>query len=93
MSFKIEEEENVVCLCKCNEPSILLIVKKEGPNKGRGFYKCASKFNDCGFFKWSSEAGYGKKTFKIGTCFRCGRYGCETSSCSHLTDFYGNIIS
>jgi uncharacterized Zn finger protein len=33
---------------KCSSNVKILFVKKEGPNKGKKFYKCES----CGLFKW-----------------------------------------
>ena len=41
-------------LCKHGNPSLLMTVKKEGPNKGRKFFRCAEqkKENDCDFFEW-----------------------------------------
>lgn len=73
--------------CKCNEPSIQLTVKKDGPNKGRKFYKC--KTSACNFFSW---VGYNPGRFKNGACYRCGRWGCDLVDCEETTDFYGNLI-
>lgn len=42
--------------CNCNQPAKSLLVRKEGPNKGRGFYACANREKSCGFFKWTDEA-------------------------------------
>ena len=41
-------------LCKHEKPSGLFTVKKEGPNKGRMFFRCREKEkeNKCKFFKW-----------------------------------------
>jgi DNA topoisomerase-3 len=39
--------------CKCNRPAVRLFVKKDGPNKGRPFYKCDG--STCDFFKWGDE--------------------------------------
>ncbi|KOC68743.1 DNA topoisomerase 3-alpha [Habropoda laboriosa] len=42
--------------CKCNENAIELRVRKEGPNHGRLFYKCAKpRGSDCDFFLWAPE--------------------------------------
>ncbi|XP_055920463.1 DNA topoisomerase 3-alpha isoform X2 [Eupeodes corollae] len=38
----------------CHLPAIELTVKKDGPNKGRPFYKCP-KTPACNFFQWSDE--------------------------------------
>lgn len=42
--------------CSCGQPTIQRRVIKDGPNKGRMFYKCAIKFNDensgCNFFEF-----------------------------------------
>uniref|UniRef100_A0A8C5M2X6 5'-3' DNA helicase ZGRF1 n=1 Tax=Leptobrachium leishanense TaxID=445787 RepID=A0A8C5M2X6_9ANUR len=43
-------------LCLHQQPAKLLMVKKEGPNKGRFFYTCdAPKSDQCKFFKWMEE--------------------------------------
>ena len=40
-------------LCKHGKPSLLLTVKKEGPNKNRKFFGCAEqKEKRCKFFQW-----------------------------------------
>lgn len=39
------------CDCKSLKS---LIVKKEGPNKGRSFFKCEKA--DCGYFQWADES-------------------------------------
>jgi len=51
-----ENNESNEMICYCNLPAIQLIVKKDGPNNGRKFYKC-SKYNDdkCKYFKWEDE--------------------------------------
>ncbi|XP_068137342.1 5'-3' DNA helicase ZGRF1 isoform X2 [Hyperolius riggenbachi] len=43
-------------LCQHKQPSKLVMVKKEGANKGRFFYTCdAPKADQCKFFKWLDE--------------------------------------
>ncbi|XP_060521487.1 DNA topoisomerase 3-alpha [Cylas formicarius] len=42
-------------MCACNEKAIELTVRKDGPNKGKKFHKCASQ--TCNFFLWSAEGG------------------------------------
>jgi len=37
--------------CSCNNEAVELVVRKEGPNKGRSFYKCSD--STCNFFQWS----------------------------------------
>uniref|UniRef100_G3VY94 5'-3' DNA helicase ZGRF1 n=1 Tax=Sarcophilus harrisii TaxID=9305 RepID=G3VY94_SARHA len=58
-SMKIEKEKNIensTPICHHQEHAKLVMVKKEGPNKGRLFYTCgASKVNQCKFFKWFEE--------------------------------------
>ncbi|KAK2708062.1 hypothetical protein QYM36_015676 [Artemia franciscana] len=44
-------------LCTCRTQALLLTVRKEGPNKGRQFYKCGNQTTDCRFFLWSDEIG------------------------------------
>ncbi|GCB67102.1 hypothetical protein scyTo_0007992 [Scyliorhinus torazame] len=47
------KEQKWVPLCQHQQPAKLVMVKKEGPNKGRLFYTCdASKTDQCKFFKW-----------------------------------------
>lgn len=40
--------------CKCNKPSVMRTVNKDGPNKGRNFWTCfqVKKENQCGYFLW-----------------------------------------
>lgn len=40
-------------VCNCGSEALLLTVRKEGPNKGRQFYKCSS--STCNFFLWADE--------------------------------------
>ncbi|XP_048457336.1 protein ZGRF1 [Rhincodon typus] len=50
------KEQSFVPLCQHHQPAKLVMVKKEGPNKGRLFYTCdASKANQCKFFKWLDD--------------------------------------
>mmetsp|Transcript_7418 Transcript_7418/g.17165 ORF Transcript_7418/g.17165 Transcript_7418/m.17165 type:complete len:288 (-) Transcript_7418:102-965(-) len=42
--------------CKCGEVASLWTVKKEGPNKGRGFFSC--NVNKCKFFQWAVPGTY-----------------------------------
>ncbi|KAJ8915993.1 hypothetical protein NQ315_016670 [Exocentrus adspersus] len=44
-------EEEIVCIC--NNKALLLTVRKDGPNKGKTFYKCAS--STCNFFLWAPD--------------------------------------
>lgn len=37
-------------MCKCNQMAEQLVVKKEGPRKGRTFWKCVQR--QCDFFLW-----------------------------------------
>ncbi|KAJ4397226.1 hypothetical protein N0V93_001450 [Gnomoniopsis smithogilvyi] len=41
-------------LCDCRKPALFLLVKKDGPNKGKHFYTCDTK--KCSFFLWESDA-------------------------------------
>ncbi|XP_074027448.1 topoisomerase 3-alpha isoform X2 [Leptinotarsa decemlineata] len=40
-------------VCGCNNDAKMLTVRKDGANKGRNFYKCAS--DTCGFFLWAPD--------------------------------------
>ncbi|CAG8515459.1 1293_t:CDS:2 [Ambispora gerdemannii] len=50
-------------LCYCKKPALIYQVKKEGPNKGRWFYKCYNSISNyiegtgttCRFYKWKEE--------------------------------------
>ncbi|KAH1170042.1 hypothetical protein KIL84_001027 [Mauremys mutica] len=56
-----ESKENCVPLCNHNHPAKLVMVKKEGQNKGRLFYTCdAPKTDQCKFFKWIEEVNPGQ---------------------------------
>ncbi|XP_023376629.1 protein ZGRF1 [Pteropus vampyrus] len=60
---KLEDVENNVPSCHHRQPAKLVMVKKEGPNKGRLFYTChAPKADQCKFFKWLEEATPGHST-------------------------------
>ncbi|KAM8939435.1 5'-3' DNA helicase ZGRF1 [Pelodytes ibericus] len=45
--------------CLHHQPAKLVMVKKEGPNKGRLFYTCdAAKAEQCKFFKWMEDVKF-----------------------------------
>ncbi|XP_069711219.1 5'-3' DNA helicase ZGRF1 isoform X6 [Phaenicophaeus curvirostris] len=51
-----ESTRNCVPLCNHMHPAKLVMVKKEGQNKGRLFYACdAPKAEQCSFFKWIED--------------------------------------
>ncbi|KAM4706627.1 5'-3' DNA helicase ZGRF1 [Discoglossus pictus] len=51
-----KSNENVSPFCLHRQPAKLVMVKKEGQNKGRFFYTCdAPKSDQCKFFKWLEE--------------------------------------
>ncbi|KAK2508980.1 hypothetical protein MC885_018914 [Smutsia gigantea] len=53
---KLKDLENSVPSCHHHQPAKLVMVKKEGPNKGRLFYTCdGPKADRCKFFKWLEE--------------------------------------
>lgn len=76
--------------CHCGKPAITLTVKKDGSNKGRQFFTC--KERECKFFEWADGVKYDRRKFKVGACWRCGRYGCDGIDCEKTTDWFGNII-
>ncbi|XP_065584005.1 uncharacterized protein LOC136043033 [Artemia franciscana] len=45
------EAGSIDVLCACEKQATLLSVIKDGPNKGRQFYRCS----ECSFFLWSDE--------------------------------------
>ncbi|XP_076633672.1 topoisomerase 3-alpha [Colletes latitarsis] len=50
-------DRDAVIVCKCHENAIQLTVKKDGPNHGRLFYKCAKpQGTGCDFFLWASDS-------------------------------------
>ncbi|CAF3423243.1 unnamed protein product [Rotaria sp. Silwood2] len=53
--------------CNCNVDAKELTVKKDGPNKGRSFFRCGNNDN-CNFFAWKEDttqnfAGGGQRQF------------------------------
>ncbi|XP_036776736.2 protein ZGRF1 isoform X6 [Manis pentadactyla] len=62
---KLKDLENNVPSCHHHQPAKLVMVKKEGPNKGRLFYTCdGPKADRCKFFKWLEEVTPGYLTQK-----------------------------
>ncbi|XP_074252679.1 5'-3' DNA helicase ZGRF1 isoform X2 [Saimiri boliviensis] len=52
----LKNVENNVPSCHHRQPAKLVMVKKEGPNKGRLFYTCdGPKADRCKFFKWLED--------------------------------------
>lgn len=52
----MENNNNVVVMCKCSVPAKRLTVQKEGPNTGRIFYTCSKpREQSCNFFQWATE--------------------------------------
>ncbi|XP_032110606.1 protein ZGRF1 isoform X7 [Sapajus apella] len=52
----LKNVENNVPFCHHSQPAKLVMVKKEGPNKGRLFYTCdGPKADSCKFFKWLED--------------------------------------
>ncbi|XP_077332873.1 5'-3' DNA helicase ZGRF1 isoform X1 [Lithobates pipiens] len=53
---EINRKETVSPLCLHQQPAKLVMVRKEGPNKGRFFYTCDyPKADQCKYFKWLDE--------------------------------------
>jgi len=54
--------------CSCGQPAANFTVKKEGPNKGRIFFKCGKPQTEqpCQFFEWADEAPRASRTFGSG---------------------------
>ncbi|XP_011705398.1 PREDICTED: uncharacterized protein DDB_G0286447-like [Wasmannia auropunctata] len=50
------DNNDEIVMCKCRKPVTTYVTKKEGPNQGRAFYKCAKRREDpyrCNFFLWA----------------------------------------
>ncbi|XP_058859011.1 protein ZGRF1-like isoform X3 [Acipenser ruthenus] len=61
-----DKQDSFVPFCQHQQPSKLVMVKKEGKNKGRFFYTCdASNKDKCSFFKWFNEVKPGS-SLKVG---------------------------
>ncbi|XP_078222802.1 5'-3' DNA helicase ZGRF1 isoform X16 [Callithrix jacchus] len=59
----LKNVENNVPSCHHSQPAKLVMVKKEGPNKGRLFYTCdGPKADRCKFFKWLEDVTPGYLT-------------------------------
>ncbi|KAI8796900.1 DNA topoisomerase 3-alpha [Biomphalaria glabrata] len=44
-------------VCSCGNDAVILTVRKEGPNTGRQFYKCAGvNGSNCNFFLWADDS-------------------------------------
>lgn len=69
---------------KCNEKATLLIVKKDGPNKGRQFFSCKNSAN-CNFFKWADDVqpppGSTTEVAKVKKCGYCRQPGHTKPKC------------
>ncbi|XP_070613974.1 5'-3' DNA helicase ZGRF1 [Erythrolamprus reginae] len=83
-SMKEEQQENSAPLCSHKIAARLIMVRKEGRNKGRLFYACdAAKADRCDFFKWLEDVKPVQMESKpctilhdiksIGTYLRCQR--------------------
>jgi hypothetical protein len=76
-------------ICSCKKELPLLTVKKEGTNKGKEFYSC----RECNYFSWKNSCdSYNPNKFKQGSCYRCGRWGCDAIDCQQKRGYYGNDI-
>ncbi|XP_023163918.2 DNA topoisomerase 3-alpha isoform X2 [Drosophila hydei] len=85
--------------CNCDKPAKDLIVRKDGPNKGRSFFACANREKSCGFFQWgdtneqranssksngSAAAPAGNRTRRCGLCREEGH---TRQKCPRKEDF------
>ncbi|KAJ2955395.1 hypothetical protein NQZ79_g8590 [Umbelopsis isabellina] len=57
--------------CSCGESTIQRRATKEGPNKGRTFFKCAADFSQdgsgCGFFEFQDNPSPATQTIAMST--------------------------
>lgn len=73
--------------CYCQKESLQLKSKLD-----KVFFKCREQ--KCGFFKFMETMDqYDPSKFKRGSCFRCGRYRCDSVDCDEIHDIFGNIIN
>lgn len=73
-------------LCRCKKEMKLLQVKKNGPNQGKYFYTCDQK--GCNSFHWYPPV-FDNEEYKNGTCYRCGRWGCDATDCDETHNWFG----
>nr|XP_017108876.2 DNA topoisomerase 3-alpha [Drosophila bipectinata] len=61
-SSSAPNSETQVVLCTgCQQAAIQLTVRRDGPNKGKLFYKCPKPGDECKFFQWADEQAAPKK--------------------------------
>ncbi|KAK2464337.1 hypothetical protein APHAL10511_003794 [Amanita phalloides] len=80
-----QNDDSEAKICACGSPASLLTVKAETANKGRKFWKCANRENQCSFFEWDDEPpraaiAFGAST-NAGECFQCNQIGHWASAC------------
>uniref|UniRef100_A0A8C0B338 DNA topoisomerase n=1 Tax=Buteo japonicus TaxID=224669 RepID=A0A8C0B338_9AVES len=56
------DDRNNAVVCNCGNEALLLTVRKEGPNRGRQFYKCST--GTCNFFLWADQ----QPEYRSNTC-------------------------
>ncbi|KAL4716258.1 hypothetical protein ACJJTC_004752 [Scirpophaga incertulas] len=75
-------------MCNCNQPAILLTVRKQNANFGKQFYKCQNRSENggCDFFLWAPENtdGSGQNPFETPPA---------TNSSGNSSTFGGSSIS
>eukprot|EP00794_Sanderia_malayensis_P009163 gene9163-10136_t len=69
-TMRPSSDENSV-VCSCGKPALQLTVRKDGPNQGRQFYKCADD-NKCKFFLWADEGPGNNNTAQTGAARNFG---------------------
>ncbi|KAJ1918035.1 DNA topoisomerase [Mycoemilia scoparia] len=84
--------------CRCGLYANTLVVEKDGPDKGREYYKCSKQVRSCGFFRFVDGLPSKDTSKNLSNCFKCGEQGHWASACTnpqadYNSDFGGSSIT